>query len=246
MLTSRWSRYVGLMPLVSLSLAACGADTELSNGAVPSSAVAAPATVDGTSVSSSSTIAETSSTTASCETMETAQLSGATVNVPRLEMFGQLGASVLVIKTAPDEPVASIDESVESVAPSLPPDHPTSAPYVATHYKVTIEQVVVWPDVAPLPKPGEVHSLSVGGGTVDCYTLLVEDAVQVRRNAEYVIVAGVGETGDLNLWNSSLAIDVSDGTISETYGGTLPDALKPLLGESLADLPDTIVVKSSI
>ena len=151
-----------------------------------------------------------------------------------LRDVGLLGAAVLVVTIDPGEPSILVDEIRSPAVEADPPKHLFPAPFLVTRYGVSIRQVVVWPDTTEAPAIGSSRFLDVGGGTLNCFTLLVPGAAKLEPNSTYVVAAGVRSEQQLVLWDDADAMPVINETIREAGTGTvLPEALAKLIGQPL-------------
>lgn len=170
---------------------------------------------------------------------------GANPEIPTLADIGRLGGAVLVVQVAPGESRTIVDEDPAPVIAGQPLALPSNSAYVLTRYEVTIMQVVVWPDSAPTPAVGESMALDVDGGTYNCFTLDVRNALTLEPAATYLVAAGVRDAQQLRLWNANFALKIEGGVIGRAADGVrLPEALAALVGQQASALPPPSVVHS--
>lgn len=200
----------------------------------------APSTAVTTTVLPDTVVA----TVPSC--LHTVQMeSGAGVEVATLADIGRLGGAVLVVQVAPGESRTIVDEDPAPVIAGQPLALPSNSAYVLTRYEVTATQVVVWPDSAPAPPVGESMALDVEGGTYNCFTLDVANALTLEPAATYVVAAGVRDAHQLRLWNANFALEVHDGVIGQPADSVrLPEALAALVGQQVTALPPASAIHS--
>ena len=159
--------------------------------------------------------------------------------------IGRLGGSVLVVEVAPEPSRTIVDEDPAPVIAGQPLGLPANSPYVLTRYDVTATQVVVWPDSAPTPTVADELILDIDGGTYNCFTLDVSNAVTLEPGSTYLIAAGVRNAHELRLWDANNALKI-DGTVigHAADGVALPEALAALVGQPITSLPPLSVVHS--
>lgn len=216
-----------------MTIVSCGNDGQVTSTAAPTAAFTTTALPD--------TVA---ATVPSC--LRTVQMeAGANVEVATLADIGRLGAAVLVVQVAPGESTTIVDEDPAPVIVGQPLGLPSNSPYVLTRYEVTATQVVVRPDSAPTPAAGESMALDVEGGTYNCFTLNVPNALTLEPAATYLVAAGVRDAHLLRLWNANFALQVDNGMIGQPADGVpLPEALIALVGRAVTALPPPSVIHS--
>ena len=182
-----------------------------------------------------------------CARQQTVQMQGGAVaDVATLADIGRLGGSVLVVEVAPEPSRTIVDEDPAPVIAGQPLGLPANSPYVLTRYDVTAMQVVVWPDSAPTPTADDDELiLDIDGGTYNCFTLDVSNAVTLEPGATYLIAAGVRNAHELRLWDANNALKI-DGTVigHAADGVALPEALAAPVGQPITSLPPLSVVHS--
>jgi hypothetical protein len=172
---------------------------------------------------------------------------GDVAEVATLADVGRLGGSVLVVQVAPGPSRTIVDEDPASVVAGQPLRLPSNTPYVLTRYDVTATQVVIWPDSAPTPTAGDELILDVDGGTYNCFTLDVSNALTLEPGATYLVAAGVRDAHEIRLWDANKALKIEGGVIGQAANGVgLPAALVALVGQPVSALPPTSVVHSTL
>jgi len=194
------------------------------------------------------TIASAPTTGGPCATPKSATLPPGDVgDLASLTEAGRLGATVLIARIA-DAPTVAEDSLRSPVIYESQPGVTDAGPFLVTRYDLTVQQLVVWPDSAPVPAIGDHLQLDIGGGTSGCLTLISPNAATLEPGTSYLVTAGVRQPTQLILWDDRYAMRLSsDGIIEqEPAGSSLPAALTELIGKPTSSLPPAAVVHSQL